>query len=1107
MATPGEQVAQAVQSGGVRRMADSQPGMNENAQLANFLGKIIQKSAKAAPGRSTDPIEEGVAGRVPEPVTEGVIPEGTTKLRRRKTETDDQYKKRVKTAILQKTQQRLAQDALSEEGRQRFMDAGGEAGQAIQTPTQRELDELGEDTLAPTDLTELTPNEQVAQTAEKARRGFSTGLADEGDADDLITMITQPGMVDDAVGIDFNFDKFDGGEDINRVINATSEIISKPTEAQKRGIRTNDQTLAAADQLLADEMGLTKKALRLRAGETLNAEQMTAVRILLQRSAARLKSMAEEIQAGKGSPQLLVDFRRQMSIHAGIQMKAKGAQTEIARALQAFKIPAGTTVPDEALTALLNESGGSKLAKKMAAGYLDALKEGGQGKANKYVFGAWGQKIEGIWMEVYINGLLSYFPTHIKNALATPLFMSYNIMADLSGAAIGASIRSGQRMMGMQPTPDGVHFEDVFARIAGYNQSFRDAWAVAAKTFREETPADQLNKIESANFRAIDSENLDPAVQFLSNKFGMSPNTIGRAIDHLGRVIRLPGRALMGADDFWRVIASRGELYEQAVRTARRSKAGGRTDQEALDDAMMIILDPKFSNEQMDHASRYVTLTDDLGDGLLGGGTNKLRQSFLGKLLIPFAKAPTNAMRRVGENHPFIALASMFNPQSTLRNNLLGNNGARAQQRAMGRLALGSATMYQLNQIAQEGRITGSMPKDEQIRKMLPPGWQPYSLVFRGEGWPNDEDGDPLPIYDERGVPNGKLKYISYQGLEPVSALLGIAASTAQYQTMFVDPEDKLNFFTGGVVATVDYFRDLPMLQGIGDVFAAFTYDDPSIVFDGFLGGTAGVLPMPFSSVVRNVDRLETTAKRTVENPVQYYTIDDVNRMYEEAKNTDNPYPDVPFSLVGTPKNITDVPGAQFFYDTVTYGWNQQMMNTPYVNDQIENYAYQYDMLGNQKERGVPFSVNPMLAMWNSVTPFKMSLGDDIELYHKELIRLGAPLSETKKSISGVKLDKINQGKLTKIAKNDVILPLVIQSENRTTTIPGQYAFRDYLKVLTMQPQYYAADDDMKVRMIQNAEQRFYKAALPRLLAMDGNEELSRIFYERGIIKQRGYIK
>ena len=95
-------------------------------------------------------------------------------------------------------------------------------------------------------------------------------------------------------------------------------------------------------------------------------------------------------------------------------------------------------------------------------------------------------------------------------------------------------------------------------------------------------------------------------------------------------------------------------------------------------------------------------------------------------------------------------------------------------------------------------------------RKMLLPGWQPYSLVFRGEGFPVDEDGDPLPLYNaETGLPNGPLEYISYQGLEPVSAFLGIAASTARHQTMFVDPEDRMNYFTASVAATAEYFRGL----------------------------------------------------------------------------------------------------------------------------------------------------------------------------------------------------------------------------------------------------------------------------------------------------------
>ena len=210
-------------------------------------------------------------------------------------------------------------------------------------------------------------------------------------------------------------------------------------------------------------------------------------------------------------------------------------------------------------------------------------------------------------MEVYINGLLSYFPTHLKNALATPLFMTYNMFTDIGAAGIGTVNRAGARMVGKDADPDGVYFQDVFARAYGFTQAFGDAWVTAGKTFSQEAPADVLNKVEAGSLRAIDAENL-----------GITNNTLGKAVDHLGRVIRLPGRALMAADDFWRVISSRGALYEEAIRTARKSKAAGRTDAEALDDGMMVLLDPKFAGDQMDAASRYATMTDDLGDGMIG---------------------------------------------------------------------------------------------------------------------------------------------------------------------------------------------------------------------------------------------------------------------------------------------------------------------------------------------------------------------------------------------------------------------------------------------------------------------------------------------------------
>ena len=205
-------------------------------------------------------------------------------------------------------------------------------------------------------------------------------------------------------------------------------------------------------------------------------------------------------------------------------------------------------------------------------------------------------------------------------------------------------------------TPKGCILEDVFARIYGFTQSFGDALVTAGKTFKDEAPADALNKVEAGTLRAIDAENLN-----------ITNNTVGQAVNHLGKVIRLPGRALMAADDFFR------PQHHAALCMKRRSGLPGhqgrpgRTNAEAVDDGMMVLLDPKYAADQMDAESRYATMTSDLGDGLLGSFTTKFRANPIGKLIMPFAKAPTNTMLRVSEGHPLITAAAMLNPKAKSR--------------------------------------------------------------------------------------------------------------------------------------------------------------------------------------------------------------------------------------------------------------------------------------------------------------------------------------------------------------------------------------------------------------------------------------------------------
>ena len=1056
MVTPNTQAAKAAAQGGVTSFADNEP-QKDGIQLASgsLLLKFLQKS-----GKIRGKVSEGE--RVPEPATEGLLPTNPT--------TDKQ-------TTYTKQKQKLQDEVLSPAGKQRLEQAGGDTGTTINMPIDPE------DRPVP----RLDLDRDVTQTAKKAVNEQPTGLADEGDAEDLLAMQDPDMLIDTQTGVDFNFDKMSGGEDINRTINAMSEIIKNPTEAAKRGVQTNQETLARADELLADEVGLTKTLLNKKAGQLLNAEEMTAVRMLMQKSAEKLTDLAQQIRNGDDSSNTLLKFRRQMAIHAGIQMKAKGAQTEIARALQAFKIPTDAEIPVETLNAMVIENGGRDHAKNLAIGYLKTLDEQGQVAANKFAFQLFASKTKAVWMEVYINGLLSYLPTHIKNGFGTPIFMAYNLLADTLAATGGSAARG----LGVSQSSDGVYFQDIFARSLGYKESIADAWVVAGNTFRSEQPVDMMNKIEAANMRAIDSETL-----------GINNNTAAAAVDHLGKLIRIPGRALMAADDFWRVINGRGELYEQAVRQLRNSKDTGKVDQDALDDALLVLLDPRFKGDELDKTARYHTMTDEI-PGALGKMTNAFRSNFFGQLMLPFAKAPTNTIRRVAENHPVAAFLS-----KNVRDNMMGRNGARAQQRQIGRYSLAMGTYYTMYQFAIDGRLTGSLPMDEQSRKMLPKGWQPYSFVFIGSDeqreeaglkpFPKDADGDPLPMYNKAtGLPNGELMYISYQGLEPVSAFLGIAASTAQKRTMFYNPDKRLGLFEAGALATMEYFRDLPMLQGVSDVFKAFTYHDPSYITDGALGGTFGVLPLPYSSAVRNINGLTDTERKFVERPLEFLTLADVERMYEAAKDSDNPYDEIPYELVGTVRKRgqeTLGQNFQYFQDQFLNRWENQIMKFPYFEPSEEDLVYQYDMLGNKRERGLDYSVNPMLSIWNNLTPFDVSFSEDIPFYKSELMRLGAPLRISKETYAGIKLDPNFVSDWTYYAKNVVALP---------TGLGGaQYEFRDYLQVMMGTGNYQNAKDEDKIRMIQRAENKFYDAAFPFVRSLPEHKQFNQAFSTREEIQR-----
>ena len=148
---------------------------------------------------------------------------------------------------------------------------------------------------------------------------------------------------------------------------------------------------------------------------------------------------------------------------------------------------------------------------------------------------------------------------------------------------------------------------------------------------------------------------------------------IGSAmVSFLGSMMRLPGRALMAEDEFFKGIAYRGSLHEQAESAAQIAKQsalkGGATIERAEEIAVSTraqILDnpPVGVTLSAQEASQQLTLTNELK-----GFFRTLQSTFsvpILKQFLPFVTAPLNDYSQTLQRVPILNFASsQFRPDS-----------------------------------------------------------------------------------------------------------------------------------------------------------------------------------------------------------------------------------------------------------------------------------------------------------------------------------------------------------------------------------------------------------------------------------------------------------
>ena len=1068
--------------------------ISEEAAEASRRGAPLLPDDNNIEVAGVGPLIKGVIDMVRKNTVDVPITEGATQARG------------ADVDVYQQQQKETAPQLLSPEGQAQFEEAGGRVDELINPPAPDPVVESAREALdaaPPGDATVTLDAKRQLNYAEpdmSLRAGSTdptdTGAATEIDAADFVRMtgddkqMTLPGMAADASeGMDFNFTRMNSSADIKATINFFSERFGAETAQAKRGVVTQDETLQEAAEKLQDELGLTRDLLQSGPGRVLNAAEMTAVRILLQKSGDRLVTMATEIKRGNRDPEFLVAFRRQMTLHAGIQQQAKAAQTEIARALNAFNIPVSARTPElraEFADTLLGESGSARGAVKLADGLLNAraqaaaLGKNPNAAMNKYTAKGAGALTMDAINEAYVNGLLSWFPTHIKNFFATPAFMMLRNIEEIFAGLTGTVDRGVRRAFGGEAADQEVYLGQAFARMFAQGHAFKEALIVAGESIRRGESPDLMNKVERAQHNAISSAAFaNSRVLFLQQ--AMNNHHLSAAVDVLGKFITLPGRALMGADAFWKTMSQRGELASQAYHNAARARARGESYDTALDQAALTFIDPRASQEAIIDSGNLDAMTSDLSRAALPGAEVDIRKvtrslqniPIVGRMLTPFTTAPTNTVLRYLERTP-LGLANMFRRED---GEFAFKNPA-SRNRIMARVSLSTGVMFTMHNLAMEGHFTGAMPTSANQRRKLPPGWQPYSFVLKANGWPKDAEGDDLPLYNPMtGAYNGPVTYVSYAGLEPVSMILGTAANTAEMMRRTNDPEAATNYVSAAVGSVAQYIGDMPMLQTIASIVKSTMYDDYSFLFNSPLGNL-----LPYSSAVRNIERFVDPTKRRPSADYQYYTEADVAKMKRHDDGTQRT------ELIGTVK------GPVGFDEISDFGkylqeYRQQLVNRPFSPFGVdeEGTANVYDVMGRKQDYGVRFDVNPVLATYNLISPFRIKKGEALSLAMAEHIRLGAPLRDRVKSKNGMNFDQAFQSDWMDVSKNKVLV--VKGGEARK--------FRDALDWLVTSDRYnsLSAFPERQRNEIIKLENEYFNAGFDVVIGMEKYSDV-RMAYE-----------
>ena len=591
----------------------------------------------------------------------------------------------------------------------------------------------------------------------------------------------------------FNLPKMETTEDIK----STIETMNKMSGLKTKTITFDDVRLAAEGAGIGPKFidDITSGKLQVTPENTYKALNAMVA------SAKHLDGLAAKVADGSATPTELAEMAQTIHFHNLLQQSVKGYQTNVAQSLAVMRMPRDGAVD---ISNIIENFGNETDIVKFAQAYLDIKTP--EGKANLIKGMAQGNPWEKLYT-VYVNGILSRPGTHLKNALSNTVFLPWRMTERAVAATIG-TVRQGINLGG----DDAYSLLEVPTMLASTTTAVRNGWELMSHAFVNGVPkgwndptkiARQQSRLELFNAKADGS-------------------LLSAGIRSINYVTTLPGRALMTSDEFFKGVNYTYELSAETTRLGIKTFDDALKSGSTVTDALKAKSDAidKFLLEPPDYIAGLAetgTFTQRL-EGTAGKIQSALTPNtatgFALRTQLPFIATPVNVMGEAVARTPLAPFTNSF--WTAMK------QGGKEADMAMTKVGLGGAAIYGFSQMATNGTITGSGPGDKGTRQAMErQGWQPYSFVFDISGISEDMRQDfaqfPGMVRFGSGDYAGKV-YLSYQGMEPIGALMGMSADYVDY-ARYEEDDSRVNALAGGIVFGVaNYMLEHPMLTGVSNI-------------------------------------------------------------------------------------------------------------------------------------------------------------------------------------------------------------------------------------------------------------------------------------------------